>query len=220
MTAVAEQALEDEGIYTKYVNLESIVQTSPNNTLLTFTSTEDYTSANVYSNINISETKNITFFVADLDRYEVYSYTAQPENGRIYTKDGAMLTEIYGYGEDHGFHMSNDSIEIIDPLTDKAVYSLSNYTLISDKNEASKIADEINEKYDNAQQPLPIDKEKPFIIIDTTHEDRKTRLDIEIWFYKNDLSAMHIEETTKERRVDGFFETIITRRVKYYNQDT
>ncbi|TQD27671.1 hypothetical protein [Methanolobus vulcani] len=219
MTSIADQALENEGIDTKYINLKSIVQTSPNNTLLTFRSTEDYTTSNVYSNVNLSEAKNITFFAANLDRYEVYSYTAQPENGRIYDKDVVTLSEIYGYGEDYGFYMTNNSIEIINPLTDKATYSLSNYTIISDKNKASTIADEINSKYANAQQPLPIDKEKTFIIIDTTHDDQKTRSIIEIWFYNNELSAMHIEETTNEENVDGFFETIITRRVKYYNQD-
>lgn len=220
LTSIAEKAIEEQGIDTGYLHSGNLVQNSPDTITLTFTGSRSYSGAVVYSNAELGEGENLTFFAADLDRYEVHSYYAQPENGRIYDKDGVIMSEIYGQGKDCSYNIQNNSIELTDPETNKVMFILSDYTVDQDENKADAVADEINSKFACAQQPLPIDKEKPYIIMDVNMNDENGHLMIETAFYKGELYSMHIEESTKEKNTKkGLYTTTISHGIRYYDEE-
>ncbi|MDY0387379.1 MAG: hypothetical protein RBT65_09685 [Methanolobus sp.] len=192
LTSMAENAIEEEGIDTKYLFLKTIYYESADNIMLRFGGAKRFSNGVVYSHANLGEDETVTFFAADLDRYGVYTYYVQPENGRISNKNVVSLSETYGQGKDYKYNVQGNSIELIDPATNKVMFVLSDYKVYQDENKADTIADEINSKYAYAQQPLPIDKEKPYIIIDVTGEETEGWLSIDVNFYKEQLYSLHI----------------------------
>ncbi|MDI3487115.1 MAG: hypothetical protein PWQ63_1518 [Methanolobus sp.] len=219
LTAIAEKAIEEEGIDTRYLHSGNLVQKSSGTITLTFSGSRSYSGAEVYSNADFGEDEKITFFAADLDRYDIHTYSTQPENGRIYNKDGVTMSGIYGQGKDCSYNIQNNSIELADPETNKVIFILSNYTVNQHANKTDTIADEINSKFASVQQPLPIDKEKTYIIMDVNMNDENGHLTIETAFYKGELYSMHIQESTKEENTKkGFYTTTISHGVRFYDE--
>ncbi len=87
------------------------------------------------------------------------------------------------------------------------MFVLSDYTVVLDENKVETVADEINSKYAYAQQPLPIDEEKPYIIMDVTMNDEDGWLSIDVDFYKEQLYSLHVEERIKEVTKTKFYKT-------------
>lgn len=214
LTTIAEKAIEEEGIDANYIAIQSIVQDSPDTIMLTFRGAQKFSNGVVYTNTDFNEEKPITFFAADLDRYGVYTYQAQPENGKIYDKNAVLMDQTFGSGKDYLLYQNGNSIELIDSMINKTMFVFSDSKIVQDENKTNTIADEINSKYDFAQQPLPIDKEKPYIIIDVTVDDSKGWLVIEVAFYKGQLNSIHIEEGIKE-----FSKTTINHSVNYFDNE-
>ncbi|SFM57259.1 hypothetical protein [Methanolobus profundi] len=211
LTAIAEKAIEGEGIDTRYLHSGNLVQKSSGTITLTFSGSKSYSSGVVYTHANFSEDETVTFFAADLDRYDLRIQTG---------KKGVTLSEIYGYGKDYNYTIYDNSIELINPTTNKVMFVLSNYTVDQDDNKADIIADEINSKYASVQQPLPINKEKPYIIMDVNMNNKNGHLMIETAFYKGELYSMHIQESTKkEDAKKGLYTTTISHGVRYYDEE-
>ncbi|SDF84587.1 hypothetical protein SAMN04488589_1502 [Methanolobus vulcani] len=214
LTAIAEKAIEEEGIDTNYIHLRTIYYEYEDSIMVKFEGAKRYSNGVVYSHANLGEDETITFFAANLDRYGVYTYYVQPENGRIYDKNVVTMSETYGQGKDYKYNIQDNSIELIDPVTNKVMFVLSDYEINKDEDKADTIADEINTKYDNAQQPLPINKDKPYIIMDLTMNDEDGWLLIDVNFYKEQLNFLHIEEGIKSP-----YTTTISNTVKYYDEN-
>ncbi|WMW25453.1 hypothetical protein RE474_01655 [Methanolobus sediminis] len=220
LTSIAEKAIEEEGIDTRYLHSGNLVQKSSGTITLTFSGSRSYSGGVIYPNADFDEDETITFFAADLDRYDVHSYYSQPENGRVYDEDGLIMSEIYGQGKNCSYNIQNNSIELIDSETNKVMFALSGYTVDKDENKTDTIADEINSKYASMQQPLPIDEEKPYIIMDVNMNDETGHLMIETAFYKGQLYSMHIQESTKEEDTkNGLYTTTISHGVRYYDEE-
>lgn len=209
LTDISEKAITEAEIDSSYISLQSIVQDSPDSIVLTYHSTNSFKNGVIYSNDNLNKGIPISFFAADLDRYDVNTYLT--DKG-IQDKNAVCLDEIFGYGQNCLYSTNGNSVELIDPETNKTVFTLLDYTMIKDSKETNALADEINSKYDLVKQPLPIDKDKPYIIIDVKGGDVGTESLINVAFYKGQLFSMHIEETTKEDS-----KTTITHSVKCYN---
>jgi hypothetical protein len=213
LTTIAEKAIEEEGIDTSTIILESINQESSSQTLLTFHDVRTYSTGDVYANTNLTDQMKIAFyFSADLGKYAIYSYEVQPENGRIYEENSLMMQEVNGYGNNLTLHKTADSIKLIDPETNKGKIIVLDYK-IQDQNISDAVADDVNSKYAFAKQPIPIDKGKPYLIIDTSNAERNTRLKVEVWFSEGELSSMHTEKTI----IKDDWPTVI-HGGKYYNQ--
>ncbi|MCQ6962302.1 hypothetical protein [Methanolobus chelungpuianus] len=129
------------------------------------------------------------------------------------------MPETYGQGKDYKYNIQGNSLELIDPLTNKIMFVLSDYTVILDENKVETVANEINSKYAYAQQPLPIDEEKPYIIMDVTMNDEDSWLSIDVDFYKEQLYSLHVEEGINEVTKAGFHKTSVIHSVKYYNNE-
>jgi hypothetical protein len=214
LAAIAEKAIEVEDIDTKYISLGTIYYEAEDTIMVKFKGAKRYSNGVIHSHADLSEDETITFFAADLDSYGVYTYYAQPDNGRIYDKDVVTTTQTFGKGKDYTYNIQNNSIELIDPTTDKVMFVLSNYTISPDSNRTEIIADEINSKYAYAQQPLPINKEKSYIIMDLTMNNEDSLLFIEAIFSKEKLYSLHIEEMIKD-----FDTTTVSHTVKYYDEN-
>ena len=197
LTVIAEKAIEEEGIDTNYICLSTIYYEMEDSIMVKYQGAKRYSNGVVYSHADLGEDETITFFAADLERYDVNTYYVQPENGRIYDKNVVTMSETYGQGKDYTYNIRGNAIELIDPTTNKVTFVLSDYEINKDENKADTIADEINSKYTKAQQPLPIDKEKPYIIMDMTLNDEDGWLSIDVNFYKEQLNSLYIEEGIK-----------------------
>ena len=216
LTAIAEKSIEEEGIDTNYICLSTIYYETEDSIMIKYQGAKRYSDGIIYSHADLSEDETITFFAADLDRYGVYTYYVQPEDDSetVYDKNFVWMDETYGQGKDYTYNMRGNAIELVDPTTNKVTFVLSNYEVNKNENKADTIADEINSKYSRAQQPLPIDKEKPYIIMDMTLNDEDGWLSIDINFYKGQLNFVSIEEGIKSP-----YTTTISHTVKYYDEN-
>lgn len=218
LTDIAEKAIGDEGIDTKYVHLTTIYYETKDNIMVKFDGAKRYSNGVVYSHADFDEDETVTFFAADLDRYDIHTYHVQPENGRIYDKNVVTMSETYGQGKDYKYNIQGNSLELIDPATNKVMFVLSDYTVIRDQNKVETVACEINSKYAYAQQPLPIDEEKPYIIMDVTMNDEDSWLSIDVNFYKEQLYSLYVEEGIREITKTELHKTTVIDSVKYYNK--
>lgn len=205
LTAIAEEAIAEEGIDTRYTSLQSIVQDSPDVIMLTFYNAERYSGGTLFSNTDFNEEKNVTFLALDIDRYDLHIQT---------NKKGVRKSETYGYGNNYLYSRNNNSIEMVNPHTNKTVFVLSDYATIIDKNKTNLLVDEINSKYDSVQLAPVLDTEEPCMIIDVTNDDREGWLFIYVAFYKGQLNSIHIEEG-----IHDFYKTTISHTAKYYDEN-
>jgi hypothetical protein len=204
LTGIAEKSIGNEGIDTKYIHLTTIYYETKDNIMVKFEGAKRYSNGVVYSHADFGEDETVTFFAADLGRYGVYC-----------DKNFVCMDETYGQGKDYKYNIQGNSLELIDPATNKVMFVLSDYTVVRDENKVETIADEINSKYAYAQQPLPIDNGKPYIIMDVTMNDEDGWLSIDVDFYKEQLYSLHVEEGIKEVTKTGFYKTAVIHSVKY-----
>lgn len=201
LTNVAEKALENEGIETEYLLLRSIVKYPPDSIIVRFIETNTFSNAKIYSNHNITDKEVSSVFAADLDRYDIATYFTKDKQVKVYDKNARVESEIWGYGENYTLKTTANTLEIIDEKTNKVMLKILNYNVIQNEEQTEAISTVINSKFELAQQnpslEFYIDSGEPFIIIDTPGSNKTGDLFVEVAFYKNQITAIHIEETSK-----------------------
>lgn len=143
-------------------------------------------------------------FAADLTRYDKYDN---------------VESEIWEYGKNYSININNNTLEVIDKTSNKVKLKILNYMSIQNEEQTNTRINEINKKFEMAQQKtlieFYIDKEEPIIIIDTSSSVGD--LFVEVAFYKSQLSTIYVEEMTKEERQNGWGGSKVVRKVKYFN---
>ena len=204
LTNIAEKALENESIDPKYLLLHRITKDSSTSIMLQFSGTKTFNNAKIYTNHNITNKEISTVFAADLTHYD---------------KHGNVESEIWEYGKNYSININNNTLEVIDKTSNKVKLKILNYMSIQNEEQTNTRINEINKKFEMAQQKTHIefyiDKEEPIIIIDTSSSVGD--LFVEVAFYKSQLSAIHIQETTEEEIQNGWGGSKVVHKVKYFN---
>ncbi|MFZ3385508.1 MAG: hypothetical protein WA144_16455 [Candidatus Methanoperedens sp.] len=218
LTNIAEKTLENEGIDTKYILLRSIVKYPSDSTILRFSGTKTFSNAKVYTNHNLTDNEMSAIFAADLSRYDIATYFTKDKQVKVYDKNARVESEIWEYGKNYTLNTTNEALEIIDGRSNKVKLKVLNYMVIQNEEQTNTIANEINKKFELAQQKTPIEfhinREEPIIIIDSTSS--KGDLFIEVAFYDSQVSSINIEEMAKESK-NGWEGSEVTNKVKYFN---
>lgn len=218
LTNIAEKTLENEGIDKRYILLRSIVKYPSDSTILRFSGTKTFSNAKVYTNHNLTDHEMSAIFAADLSRYDIATYFTKDKQVKVYDKNARVESEIWEYGKNYTLNITTEALEIIDGRSNKVKLKVLNYMVIQNEEQTNKIANEINKKFELAQQKTPIefhiDREEPIIIIDSTSS--KGGLFIEVAFYDSQVSSINIEETAKESK-NGWEGSEVTNKVKYFN---
>lgn len=220
LTAIAEKTIEEEGIDTSYIAIQNIVQDHPDSIRLRFQGAKIFSSAVIYSYEDLADEGTITFFEPDLDIYSVYNYhlgiygNHLPENRRKYGQNVESIPQTSGWGKDCNYRINGDSIELTDPATNNVIFILSDHKVIQDESRTGTITEKVNSEYAFARQLLPVDEEKPYMVIDVTEETKESWSTIEVYFYEGKLYALYIKEGTQD-----IYNVEISHTVRYYDEE-
>lgn|SRR5574341_126197 len=206
LTGIAEKALENEGIDTRYILPGNILDYSPNTPIVKFSGTKTFYNAKVYTNHNLTGRGKIAVFAADLNRYNI---------------DNQSYGEIWEYGKNYTLNTSNNTLEVIDNSSNKVKLKILNFSIIQNEEQAGAIINEINGKFEKTQRGFHIDRQEPAIVIDAPSHIGNLKnigdLSVEVVFCNSLPCAMRIEEKSKESESNGWVEFKITHSIKYLN---
>lgn len=218
LISIGEKTLKDEGIDTRYILLRSIVKYPPDLTILSFSGTKTFSGAKVYTNHNITNNEITAVFAADLSRYDIATYFTKDKEVKVYDKSARVESEIWEYGKNFTIDSTSNALEIIDGKSNKVKLKVLNYVVIQNEEQTDTIANDINKKFEQAQQTTPIEFNinagEPIIVIDTSSNTGD--LFVEVTFNGSQPSSIYIEQTIKESK-NGWDESKVTHKVKYFN---
>ena len=218
LTNIAEKTLENESIDPKYLLLQSIVKYPSDSIILRFSGTKTFNNAKIYTNHNITNKEISTVFAADLTRYDIATYFTKDKQVKVYDKNARVESEIWEYGKNYSLNINNNTLEVIDKTSNKVKLKVLSYMLIQNEEQINTRINEINKKFEIAQQKTPIEfyiyRGEPIIIIDTS--SNRGDLFVEVVFYNSQLYSLNIEETTKESK-NGWEGYKVIHKVKYFN---
>lgn len=222
LTNIAEKALENESIDPKYLHIHRITRDSSNTIMLRFSGTKTFNNAKIYTNHNMTNKEISTVFAADLARYDIATYFTKDKQVKVYDKNARVESEIWEYGKNYSININNNTLEVIDKTSNKVKLKILNYMSIQNEEQTNTRINEINKKFEMAQQKTPIefyiDKGEPIIIIDTIDSSSSAGdLFVDVAFYNSQLSAIHIQETTKEEKQNGWGGSKVVHKTKYFN---
>ncbi|SFM57241.1 hypothetical protein [Methanolobus profundi] len=220
LISIAEKAIEKEGIDTNYIAIQNIAQIYPDNIRLRSQGANIFSSAVIYSYGDLADEGTIKFFEPDLDIYNVYNYhlgiygNHLPENRGKYSKNVASIPQTSGWGKDYNYRINGDSIELTDPVTNNIIFILSDHKIVQDESRTGTITEKVNSEYAFARQLLPIDKEKPYMVIDITGETKENWSTMDVYFHEGQLYSLYIEEGTRD-----IYNVAISHTVIYYDEE-
>ncbi len=221
LTGIAEKALENEGIDTRYLLPENILDYSPNNPILKFSGTKTFYNAKVYTNHDLTDKEASAVFAADLNRYDIATYFTEDKKIKIYDKNVQVESEIWEYGKNYTLNTSNNILEVIDNSSNKVKLRILNFSIIQNEEQTGAIINEINGKFEKAQRGFHIDRQEPAIVIDAPSHTGNLKntgdLSVEVVFCNSLPCAMRIEDKSIESESNGWVEYKITYKIKYFN---
>ncbi len=225
LTGIAEKALENEGIDTRYLPTVSILDYSLNSPIVTpivkFRGTKTFYNAKIYTNRNLTDKETSAVFAADLNRYEIATYFTKNTRAKVYDKNVRSESEIWEYGKNYTLNIGNNFLEVVDSRSTKVKLKVLKYNVIQNEEQTGKIIDEINKKFEEAHLEFQIDREEPVVIIDAPSHIGNLKntgdLSVEVVFCNSLPCVMRSEEKSKESESNGWVEFKITHRIKYFN---